>query len=94
MDDIHLSREILRAADEGRLPRSFVDEIKTEHLLGRCPHCRAEVEAYAAERRAGASVLIRFVQILSALLERWVAWGSREVQRAERDLREAPRPFS
>lgn len=88
MDDIHLSREILRAADDGRLPRSFVDEIRAEHLLSLCPHCRAEVEAYEAERRAGTSALSRVFQILSVLLERWRAWGSLELQRAERDLRE------
>ena len=88
MDDIHLSREILRAADDGRLPRSFVDESKTEHLLSRCPHCRAEAEAYEAERRAGTSVLSRVFQILLALLARWVDSGSRELRQAERDLRE------
>lgn len=88
MDDIHLSREILRAAKDGRLPQGALEEITTEHLLGRCPHCRAEVEAYEAECRAGAPGLKRVLQMLSVAYERLVAPASREVVRAERDLRE------
>src|SRR5215213_2086848 len=38
MDDIHISREILRAVQEGKVPRSVVDEITAEHLLRLCPH--------------------------------------------------------
>lgn len=87
-DDIHLSREILRAVDDGTLPSSLLDEIKTEHLLNRCHHCRAEVQAYHAERRAGVSVVRRVLQALSALLERLVTLSSREDQRARRDLLE------
>lgn len=88
MDDIHLSREILRAAADGRVPPAVVEEIKTEHLLSRCLHCRAEVLAFQAERRAEARPLSRLVQILSALLGRLVALGSRELHRAEQDFRE------
>jgi tetratricopeptide (TPR) repeat protein len=87
MDDIHLSRQILRAVAQGKLPRSFLDEIKTEHLLSRCPHCRAEVEAYEAELRSGTSSLRRFSLFVSALLERLASsTTSRELSRAERDL--------
>ncbi len=88
MDDIHLSREILRAVENGTLPRSVLEEIKTEHLLGRCPHCRAEVEAYERERDAKASVLQQVFQILSVYFERLVALGSRDSTRAKRDLLE------
>jgi len=68
MDDIHLSREILRAVHSGTLAPSVLDEIKTEHLLGCCRHCRAEVEAFEAELRADTSVLKRILQIFSCLL--------------------------
>jgi tetratricopeptide (TPR) repeat protein len=88
MDDIHISRELLRAVDDGRVPMDVLDAIKTEHLLSRCPHCRAEVEAYRADRRARTSVLSRFLQIVSTLLGRLVSLGSGEVGRAERDLKE------
>lgn len=88
MDDIHLSREILRAVEAGVLSRSILDEIKTEHLLSRCPHCRAEAEAFEAERRAKGSVLHQIFQIVSLLLERLVTLSSRESARARRDLRE------
>jgi tetratricopeptide (TPR) repeat protein len=88
MDDIHLSREILRAAHDGRVPQSLLEEIKTEHLLSRCPHCRAEVQAYETELRGGVSVLSRVLQIISATLKRLVHPDSREVAHADRDLRE------
>lgn len=88
MDDIHLSREILRAVEDGRVPMAVLDEIKTEHLLSCCPHCRAEVRAFQAERRARVPFLSRLVQVLSALLGRLVELGSREMQTAERDFRD------
>src|SRR6185436_16610774 len=87
MDDIHLSREILRAVHHGMVPQSVLDEIKTEHLLGRCPHCRAEVQAYEAELKVGGSVFSRVLRIVSSTLERLVGPASRESARAERDLR-------
>ena len=59
MDDIHLSREILRAVHHGKVPQNVLDEIKTEHLLSRCPHCRAVVQAYEAELKLGPSVFSR-----------------------------------
>ena len=88
MDDIHISRELLRAVDDGRVPMNVLDAIKTEHLLSRCPHCRAEVEAYKADCRARTSFLSRFLQTISTLLRRLVSLGSGEIDRAERDLRE------
>lgn len=87
MDDIHLSREILRAVEDGKIPRDLLEEIKTEHLLGRCPHCRAEAEAYKAERR-GRSLLGEVFGTLSVLLERLTGAGARELCLAERDLGE------
>jgi tetratricopeptide (TPR) repeat protein len=88
MDDIHLSRELLRAVNEGKLPKAALDDITTAHLLSRCPHCRAEVDAYQAERGAELSVWGRVAQTVSALLARLISSNSRELSLAEQDLRE------
>jgi tetratricopeptide (TPR) repeat protein len=85
MDDIHLSREILRAVEDGKIPRDLLEEIKTEHLLSRCPHCRAEVEAHEAERR-GRSFLGGVFRALSVLLDRLTSAGVRDLRLAEQDL--------
>jgi len=88
MDDIHLSRQILRAVEQGKLPRSFLEEIATEHLLSRCPHCRAEFDAFEAERRAGTSVLRRLFLLFAALLERFAFSAPRKLKQSEQDLQE------
>jgi tetratricopeptide (TPR) repeat protein len=88
MDDIHLSRELFRAASRGELPQSFLNEITLEHLLSLCPHCRAEARAYQAEVQAGSSLWSRVLQAFSFLLDRLLALGPREMRRAERDLQE------
>ena len=47
MNDLHLSRELLRAVAAGELPpRSFLDMV-LDHLCELCPHCAAEWAAYA-----------------------------------------------
>ena len=88
MDDIHLSRELFRAASRGELPQSFLNEITLEHLLSLCPHCRAEARAYQAEVQAGSSLWSRVLQAFSFLLDRLLALGPREMRRAEQDLQE------
>jgi tetratricopeptide (TPR) repeat protein len=88
MDDIHISRTILRAVEQGELPKSFLEEVVNEHLLGRCPHCRAEVEAYQAERGYGASGIRRLLLFATTLLDRFVSSTDRELRRAQQDLQE------
>jgi len=88
MDDIHISREMLRAVEQGKVPQSVLSEITTDHLLSRCPHCRREFEAFEAGRRAGTSVLKRLLQIFSTLLGRLAGTASRDRRRAERELQE------
>jgi tetratricopeptide (TPR) repeat protein len=88
MDDIHLSRQILRAVEQGKLPRSFLEEIATEHLLTRCPHCRVEFDAFEAERRAGTSVLHRLFLLFSALLERFAFSTPHKLRQSEQDIQE------
>src|SRR6185436_2698282 len=88
MDDIHISRELYQAVERGELPREFLEEVQAEHLLARCPHCRAEAEAYAFGRTAGPSAWSRFLQVLSLLVPRWMAPAERELRGARRDFEE------
>ncbi len=88
MDDIHISRELYQAVERGELPREFLEEVQAKHLLARCPHCRAEAEAYAFGRTAGASAWSRFLQSLSLLIPRWMAPAEREARGARRDFEE------
>jgi len=88
MDDIHISRELYHAVERGELPRGFLEESQVEHLLARCPHCRAEAEAYAFGRRADPSGWSRFLQSLSLLIPRWLAPAARELRNARRDFEE------
>ena len=78
MDDMHVSRELYRAVAQGELSRSFLEEVTTEHLLARCPHCRAEAAAYARERQAGSSAWSRVLRMLVLLAERLLAPSARE----------------
>lgn len=88
MDDIHLSREILRALEAGELPWQAVVEIALDHLVSRCPHCRAEAEAYEAERRARVRGSGRVLPILRSLGEQHLRRRSKEEAHAKRDLAE------
>jgi tetratricopeptide (TPR) repeat protein len=88
MDDIHLSRQILRGVEQGRLPRSFLEEIATEHLLSLCPHCRKEFEAFEAERRAGTSIVRQLSLVVSTLLRQLRSVVPQILSRAERDLQD------
>jgi hypothetical protein len=48
MTDVHLSRELLRATADGRVPKEITSELAFEHLLALCPTCREEFLRYAA----------------------------------------------
>jgi tetratricopeptide (TPR) repeat protein len=86
MDDIHISRELYQAVDRGELPRDFLEEIQAEHLRARCPHCRAEADAYTFGRRAEPSAWSRFLQTLSLLIPRWMVPAERDLRGARRDF--------
>jgi len=88
MDDIHISRELYQAVDRGELPRDFLEEIQAEHLRARCPHCRAEADAYAFRKRAEPSAWSRFLQVLSLLIPRWMAPAERDQRGAQGDFEE------
>jgi tetratricopeptide (TPR) repeat protein len=88
MDDIHLSREILRAFEARELPWQAVVEIALDHLMSHCPHCRAEVEAHEVERRARAFGPGRVLPILRSLGEQEARRHSKEEVDAKGDLAE------
>jgi tetratricopeptide (TPR) repeat protein len=88
MNDIHVSRELYRAVERGQLPRSFLERIQAEHLLARCPHCRAEAEAYAAEPKTEASAWSRLLKAITLLIGRLTAPAEREERCARQDLEE------
>lgn len=88
MDDIHISRELYHAVERGKLPRSFLEEAQAEHLLARCPHCRAEAEAYAVGRKADPFGWSRFLQSLSLLIPRWLTPAELALRGARRDFEE------
>ena len=88
MDDIHISRELYQAVERGELPRDFLEEIQADHLLARCPHCRAEAEAYTLGRKPDPSGGSRFLQSLSLLIPQWLVPAARELRDARRDLEE------
>lgn len=88
MTDIHISRELYQAVEKGKLPRELLEEIQAEHLLARCPHCRAEAEAYASRKNTGPSTWSRLLQMLTELIPPWLAPAERELEEAHQDLRD------
>jgi tetratricopeptide (TPR) repeat protein len=86
MADIHISREILRAASRGELPQDFLARLSLQHLVHLCPHCRGEIEAWERERQAGAAGLGRALQALPVLLEAQGPDLERREREARRDL--------
>jgi hypothetical protein len=87
MEDIHLSRELLSALEDGNVSRDSLKDLAPEHLPSECTHCRAEIDAYRLYHGTHASL---FAKVLAALLDRMLALGAREMPRAEQDLRTLP----
>src|SRR3954469_6420603 len=69
MADIHITRELLRAAYRGELPPRLLLEIGAGHLMSLCPHCRKEIEAWQKEQRAGAYDYSGVFQVLPKVIE-------------------------
>lgn len=88
MDDIHLSRELFYAVRRGDLPQSVLDELTVEHLLGLCPHCRAEMEAMTLEHRSGPTGWSRVLEILLTLASSLAPREDLEIRAARKHLRE------
>jgi len=54
MDDIHLSRELLRAVSRGELPVKLLSQVGLQHLMDLCPYCQREIRAWQRELQGGA----------------------------------------
>lgn len=91
MNDLHLSRELLRSVATGGLPpRTFLD-MALNHLFEFCPHCAAEWEAYQRELRARPGSYARALTLLPALLKEQLPKAAAEHQAAARDFKELMR---
>lgn len=93
MSHCHLSREILRAAADGRLPEGTAGEIALEHLAARCPTCRREVRRFLAwkESRGAPGWGWRTWTALEHLVGRLpgeLRAAEEQLRRARRDLEE------
>jgi tetratricopeptide (TPR) repeat protein len=69
MADIHISRELLRAAVRGEIPPRLLLQLGANHLMGLCPHCRREIEAWQKERGTGAYDYSQVFQVLPKVIE-------------------------
>jgi tetratricopeptide (TPR) repeat protein len=87
MADIHITRELLRAASRGELPPRLLLQIGANHLMGLCPHCKREIEAWQKERGAGAFDYTQVFQILPKVIEEQAPRIIRDRRAAARDLK-------
>src|SRR6185436_5666130 len=89
MDGFHVTRDLLRAIQESKLPARHLVELAWKHLLEVCPHCRMEWEAWVEERRE-----VREPSYDAAFSSAQVNTGAvrgeeeKERQRAQRDFRD------
>ncbi|HXU45174.1 MAG TPA: hypothetical protein VN783_06595 [Thermoanaerobaculia bacterium] len=87
MNDLHLSRELLRAVADGELPpRSFLTMV-LDHLFEFCPHCASEWAAYKRELSASPGSYARALAFLPTLLQQQLPKVQAEDSEARRDLR-------
>lgn len=54
-DDMHITRELLRAVAEGELPPRVLLQLAKDHLGRLCPHCREEMAAFHASQEQPAA---------------------------------------
>lgn len=96
MSHCHVSRELLLAAAEGRLPRGTVSRIVLEHLAGRCPTCERELRRWLAWREVRGTAraawgVTKALELLLSRLSRELRVLEPEAHRARRDLAELRR---
>jgi hypothetical protein len=87
MADIHITRELLRAASRGELPPRLLLQIGAGHLMHLCPHCKREFEAWQKERGPGAFDYTQVFQVLPKVIEEQAPRILRERRAAGRDLK-------
>jgi tetratricopeptide (TPR) repeat protein len=86
-DDIHITREILRAVARGELPARLLLQVGAGHLMGLCPHCKREIEAWQQERGLGAFDYSQVFQVLPKVIEEQAPRILRERRAAGKDLK-------
>ena len=84
---LHITRELLQAIREGRIPPRALVVLGLEHLRTLCPHCRAELDRDEEDRRrlaaAGPAVFDETFRSLEAVIEEHSARMDEEAQRAD-----------
>ncbi|HEV7669331.1 MAG TPA: hypothetical protein VGS22_12470 [Thermoanaerobaculia bacterium] len=89
MDGFHVTRNLLRAIHESKLPPRHLVELAWKHLLELCPHCRMEWEAWVEERREvlepSYDAAFSSVQVSTGAVR---GEEEKERQRAQRDFRD------
>lgn len=85
MAETHITRELLLGVHRGEIPAALLSQIKLRHLLGLCPYCRREFEAFrrevAGQARTGLATALAAIGVQVAQLER-------KHRRATQDLRD------
>jgi tetratricopeptide (TPR) repeat protein len=87
MADIHITRELLRAAHRGELPPRLLLQIGAQHLMAICPHCRREIDAWQKERGPGAYDYSQVFQVLPKVIEEQAPRVIRQRRIAAGDLK-------
>ena len=89
---LHITRELLQAIREGRIPPRALIVLGLEHLKNLCPHCRAEIDRDQEDRRrvayGGAAAFDETFRSLEAVLEQHSAQLGAESERADALLAE------
>jgi tetratricopeptide (TPR) repeat protein len=89
MADSHLTRELLRAVIQGKIPPRVLTEVGMSHLMSLCGHCREEIEAFRKERTGDTSAdYSRTFEVLPAVLGDGLRRLEQERVQVARDLRE------
>lgn len=88
-DDVtlHITRDLLQAIREGRIPPRALVVLGLEHLRSLCPHCRAELDRDQEDRRRvayeGPTAFDETFRNLEAVMEQHSAQMNEEAQRAD-----------
>jgi tetratricopeptide (TPR) repeat protein len=87
LSDIHITRELLRAAARGELSERALAQIEAHHLESLCPVCRQEVQAWREEQTAETGYEY-VLKALPAVLSRHAFDRLAQSRQAKRDLKE------
>jgi tetratricopeptide (TPR) repeat protein len=84
---LHITRELLQAIREGRIPPRALVVLALEHTRSICPHCRAELDRDEEDRRrvayAAPAVFDETFRNLEAVIEQHSAQMDAETERAD-----------